>query len=200
MKIKDIAYLDIKDLKNIDYATILQNLKKRPDIIIECLMITATIAACFLLYSHNKDLRQKTSQDVNSLEEKAAIYNDLLAAKNALDNLKKSFPKEISEDQFIETIAETAKHYGIIIDSFSKAQSASRETHSSISLSIKVRAASYNDLWAFVYDLEHNNATLKIDSWTFSGSQGMRRFRGGTDTANEQTAATLSISIINFKS
>jgi hypothetical protein len=44
MDIKDLAQLDIKDLKNIDYREALKALQSRPDVLISSIVILVSIS------------------------------------------------------------------------------------------------------------------------------------------------------------
>ena len=201
MKLKDLANLDIKDLQNIDYAALLSEFKKHPDVIIGILIIIFTIGSCIFFYTTKKNEFAELSRQLTVLEEKDNIYDDLLTAQSTLKSLKSVLPEKISEALFIEIIAETAKAQNITIDSFSPAVEHIQPAYSTLTLALNINAPSYADLWRFIHKMESENKTIRIDKWKVSLIQGGRqrgRFQKKQNFDTNRLSSSITLTVVNF--
>lgn len=203
MDLKELSRLDIKDLKNLDFQAILTQLKKRPDIIITTAMILVTVTFCFLFYSNKKTEFAAQRQELTALEEKDAAFTQLQDIQLALKTLKSVLPDAITEARLIEIITQAASAYNVNISSFSPASITSQAAYSAITLSINITAPSYADLWKFIYKLESENKSLRIDSWSTQQDGGGYRQRGLSFQTPPKDAETIgsaiTLTLINFK-
>jgi Tfp pilus assembly protein PilO len=204
MDLKELSRLDVKDLKNLDFQAILTQLKKRPDIIITTIMILVTVIFCSLLYSNKKTKFAAQRQELTALEEKDTAFTQLQDIQLALKTLKSVLPEAITEAKLIEIITQASSAYNINISSFSPASMTTQAAYSSITLSINITAPSYADLWKFIYKLESENKSLRIDSWSTQQDGGGYRQRGlSSQTSSlkdsETIGSAIALTLINFK-
>ena len=208
MNVKDLANLDIKDLKNIDYTALLNVLKRRPDIIIESTCILMTLILCFYFYGTQKKELKELSIELQETREKSSFFDEMTAARDALGSLKDVLPEILSESEIMEILTRTARKYHIDIDSFSPAKIDEQPSHSALSITLNMKASSYADLWKFVYKLENEHKTIRIDTCSISTKAApknlnRRRIRlqksVQEDEDSDKLKLTLTLTAINFK-
>ena len=208
MNLNDLAKLDIKDLKNIDYGALIAEFKKKPDIVIATLCILATLASCLYFYGLKKEEFSSLAKQVAELEEKSSVYTEFMQAQSALKSLKTSLPKTISESMLIELITLAAKKYNINISSFSPASIEKQSTYSTLTVTLDINAATYGNLWSFISELENKHKTLRLDSWSLNIQENapmQNRRQPQTQQQNEKSLkesknlkSTLILTIVNF--
>jgi len=204
MQIKDLAQLDIKDLKNIDYSIILEGIKKRPDIIIETVLVLAVIFFCISYHSNRKKDFSALKTELSKMESKEKIFDEHQEMQQVLKELQSVLPKDIKEAQLIEIVTANAGKNYITITSFSPAKHETYDVYDKITLSFNLTSESYEDMFDFVYALETQMKTLRISSWTgqsqLTSSRQIRMRRMAEHNAQNNTiSSSLTLTAINFK-
>ncbi len=201
MDLKELSKLDIKDLKNLDYQAIFNKLKKRPDIMIDTVIILAALTFCVMYYANQKAELNAQSIALMTLEKKERVFRELQKAQDVLKLLKSAIPDPIVESQLIEIITQNASEHNINIASFSPAVTAVQSAGTTITLSIDITAPSYTHLWKFVYQLESKYKTIRIDTWTGQMNASARqrgRASQSASTSPDTINASLTITAVNL--
>lgn len=206
MTLNELLQFDLKDLKKIDYRRFIGRLKSRPDIIVAVLTMVVTMIICFLIYSGKKKELDVQLRDIEMLQQRDALFVDLQAIKQGVQALKGVLPAQISESDLIDIITQAATDHGITISAFSPTVRNDHGAYAALTLSLTVVAPLYHELWGFIYRIESENRSLRIDSWSSRVAEGARSVRrvassgqaGGASDPNMIEAA-LTVTVINFK-
>ena len=200
--------IDAKDLKNIDFGQVKNNIKSKPDILLIIVLITASLSATIYMYT---DYKKKTKE----FEEKKITYDDQLNAakqneiiKAKYDKFLNEFPDKIIIDQMIEKLSTYAFNYNINIISFSPATKIEDEYSKTESININVNAEDYEELIGFIDEIENAPYAIRIETWSANigktaAHTSNRRSRRSADTSqtsdeNPIIAATIEIAAITL--
>ena len=203
MKITDLAQLDIKDLKNIDYSVVLAHIRKRPDILFSSVLILAVLFFCLYFYSSKKKDFSTLKTELSEIESKAAVFDEHQDIQQVLTELKSVLPKEIKEPQLIELITSCAGKNNVTINSFSPAQHEAYDVYTKITMSLELVSKSYDDLFRFVHALETQGKTIRVSALTGrSGSTSTRQTRTRrleSRPDDGSISVSLTVTAVNFK-
>jgi len=204
MNLKELAQFDVKDFKNIDYQAVLRQLKKRPDILVEIIAVITAVAFCVWFHSDKKADFAHQSQELSTLEQKYTIFQGIQRAQQVLKNLKEVLPPAVQESAFIDIISRNAAAHNINITSLSPASFGYQSAYSTISWSLNIVAPSYEQMWKFIYKLESDHKTLRVDSWSSRADMGGQRQRqrgyGATALVDPDAVdSSITLTIVNFK-
>lgn len=211
MNIKELANLDINDLKNIDYAAVLNAIKKRPDIIVIviCLLVTSIVTVTH--YRSQKQQIKTMSREIKDLRKKAKVIDEYNEAKTVLADLKTVLPQALTESQVMEMLTRTARKYNIMIDAFSPATVVDFPSHSTLSITLDMIVSDYTNLWKFIYSIENAHQALRIDQLSLEIPQkhrktNARQWRLSQNNSEDHAELDentlklgLTISVVNFK-
>ena len=119
MKLKDLNNIDINDLKNIDWRRAKEQLQSRPDLIINVLLVVATLAIVFVTYNKYASTKKASKQEIAELRKKVAALKKSETAQKQNNDFLKDIPKAIAGDQLIAALSEFAIRRDVQILSFS---------------------------------------------------------------------------------
>jgi|GEM_PF-5843692 len=211
MNIKDLANLDINDLKNIDYAAALNSIKKRPDIIVIVICLLVTSFATVARYRSQKKQLRIMSREIRDLRKKTTVIDEYNEARTTLTDLKTVLPQALTESQIMELLTRTARKYNIMLDAFSPATVVDFPSHSTLSITLNMIVSDYTNLWKFIYSIEHAHQALRIDQLSLEIPQknrktNVRQWRISQNNSDDHAELDentlklgLTISVINFK-
>ncbi|MDZ4243399.1 MAG: hypothetical protein U1D99_11275, partial [Candidatus Omnitrophota bacterium] len=115
--IKKLQSIDVKDLKNLDYQKILQDVKKRPDIIISsAVVVMALLISINLVSSHFRE-SQSLRNDIATLERKLSVVEDYKKVRDEMDAFMAQIPAPMAEQDLINILTDIAVKRRVQIES-----------------------------------------------------------------------------------
>ncbi|MGE0267219.1 MAG: type 4a pilus biogenesis protein PilO [Candidatus Omnitrophota bacterium] len=182
MNVKEIIdklqNVDVRDLKNIDFTQIQENIKSKPDILIIIALLAVSLSATMYFYVNftkkTKDMEQKSVKYKEQLG--SAEQNKTL--KEKYDKFMAEFPEKIVIDDLIDKVSVFAINHNIKIISFSPAQENTDEYTKIDRININISAENYSDLINFMKNIEQTPYAIRVETW-----------QGKLDSATSHTAA-----------
>jgi len=165
MNISDLLKLDIKDLQKIDYKKLVEELRKRPDALINIVVVLITAIIFFNLTSSHQKESKKLKRDIKKLTEKVEEIDRFNKAQQELDSFLDTLPGALPEDEFVNTLTDLAVKRNIQIESFSPTNTKSTPFSDTITIELNLSLDSYKNLWLFIHDIENSQYALKINNW-----------------------------------
>ena len=197
MGLKDFSPLDLAQLKNIDIHLVKDVLQKRPDILINIILISVTIGAIVFIY----DNQQK---EIKSLKKKTAEYQEKLKAikedeglKEKLNAFLESFPEQIQTDKLTSKISQMAVAHNIQIGRFSPAQEKETDYITVATLSFNISTEDYKNLTLFIQNIEQSPYSIRIKKWSTSVSAAQDTRRQSRYQPSQQEEAMQKRAVIN---
>lgn len=200
--IQKLNSLDIKDLKQLDYDKLLQEVKKKPDIIIIAGLILLTFFFSISYFSKHQRQLKNIRNEISLLKDKNETIEKYNQMKTKLDKFEARILPPVSETEFINKITDYAVNQKMQIESLSPSFKEERELVQLTRIKMRLAAKSYEDIWLFVYDIEESPQNFRIDSWKVDmGVPSNQRQGNDSTTGLEQQIINvdLEISSINFK-
>src|SRR2546430_488354 len=122
MNLADLTKIDIK---NIDIGRILKTLRARKDILVNVVVVFATIFVMVQIYSNKHSENQALEIKLDAQKKKSAPIADYNKAQKDLNAFLDALPKGIPEYSIIDKLSDFAEKHNIQILSFSPAKSRS---------------------------------------------------------------------------
>jgi len=198
MNLKDLSNIDINDLKNIDIRGVQNNIRNRPDIVINVLLIVVTILASIFIYTKQKTEAKKLKNDIEKSEKKLAAVKLRNKIEEEHDTFLSTFPESLNVDEFITMISDYAVNRNIQIQSFSPTKRSNYQFSWVESTSVSISAENYKDIVLFVQDIENSEHNVRIAIW--NGTLGRKKTRRrGAPSGNNTVSAKLKIESVGIK-
>jgi Tfp pilus assembly protein PilO len=204
MNLAQLSRLDIKDLKKVDYNKAWEEIRKRPDILVNLGSVLLTIVFAGHIYSKNHDATRAVGAQTTLLQQKIASIDAYNEIKNELNTFLGTIPVSINEEDFINTVTDFASAREVQIKSFSPAGKKDDPFFQSTRFVLNITSGSYAKIWLFIHDIEQSAYPFRIESWqgTSSGLSDIRRRRSsssGSQSDDSQISVQMEIASINFK-
>ena len=209
MNLADLSKIDIKDLQKIDYAKLLQDLKKRPDILISIVFVLATLSFSVNAFTKKKGELSSLQQEVSKLEEKIKVIDSYEAVKKELTDFLANIPEKILENDLINKVTDFAVSRNVQIESYTPMSKQSSPLYDLTSIDLNVSAPDYKNVWLFMNDIEKSKYAIRVENWAGSmdakgdsrNNSRKRVLSGGAGVASDQPSIgfRLEISAINLK-
>lgn len=201
---KKLNNIDISDLQKINYKKLLNDLQKRPDVIIIIVAILITLYVSPKLYMNRRKELGTLIQETATLKKKDKAIDAYNAAQTELKEFIDNIPEDIGETAFMNQMTDFAESRHVQIKSFSPAKRRSEPLYALTSIVLDVSAQNYKDIWLFIHDIEKSPYSIRIDNWKGTrggGSQANRGRRQATSTTSteHQINVKLEIASIRFK-
>ena len=174
MDIKNLIKIDPKNFKNINITQIKEALQKHPEIFVNILLIPLTLFAIIYLYSGRQKEAQKLRNTIVEMRGKADVVARLGQTQKEYDEFIKKFPQSIESDRLIDKISEFAVTHNVQITSYTPAKQKTSGLVELTSISINISSNNYDDIVAFIKDIEESPYTLKVEKWYGSLSEERR--------------------------
>ena len=197
MNLLELNKLDLNDLKKIDYKQFLQDTLKRPDLIVDILVILISLVACMHFYSKNQNEIKTLRNDVANLESKTEAIDEYNTTNTELESFIDNIPEKITEEDLIDLVTNFAVSRNIQIKSFSPTKNYTDDVHEVTSILLRIVSENYKDIWFFIHDIENAPFPLRIDR--LSGSMVTSRSRRHKTTSSSQVNIEVEITSVNFK-
>ena len=165
MNIKNLEKIDPKNLKNINIAQIKEWIQKYPEIFINILLIPLTLFAIIYISSGQQKEAQRLKNTVTEMKSKADVVARLGQVQKEYDEFIKKFPQSIETDRLIDKISEFAVTHNVQITSYTPAKQKTSGLVELTTISINISGNNYNDIVAFIKDIEESPYTLKVEKW-----------------------------------
>lgn len=178
MNIPDLSKIDIQDLQKLDYMKLLQELKKRPDVLITVVLVLVTLILSVNIFMKKSQELQSLQQEISKLEAKDKVIAQYDTAKKELTDFLVNIPKTLLENDLINTVTDFAVARSVQIESYTPARKQSLAIYDLTSISLNVTAAEYKNIWLFVNDIEKSKYAIRVENWS-----------GSTDVTTRNTAS-----------
>ena len=196
MDLKQLSKIDVSELKKIDYLKLLNDLRKRPEIIVNFLAVLLAVIISWNIFAKGKSQLQNALREIPKMEDKIAAINEFQAIREKLDTFHADIAPRITEEQFINLMTELASNRKIRILSLSPGGTESKNSYDYLSVNLDFTCQKYTDIWLFINDIESSRFPLKITnlSGAIASAQGTRRGRRQA-SANSQKDGTISVKL-----
>lgn len=203
---RELNQIDIRDLKNLDYGEILQKIRRRPDVLINLLLVMGSLIFCLRYYAKSQAETRTAKVDIPQLEKKIKNIKGHESLKKELDYFLTHIPPSIEGEKFINQVTDFAVKRNIQIESFTPAKERDEPLYELSSFTMSVSAKDYRDIWLFIHDIETSPQCIHIVSFSGymdlalqGGRGGMRRTSTKMDPQKSRIKADLEIASIKFK-
>ena len=200
MDIKNLLKIDPKNIKAINVAQIKETMQKHPEIFINILLIPLTLFAIIYVYSGQRKEAQRLKDVITELKSKTGVVTRLGQTQKEYDEWVKKFPQTIAGDRLIDKISEFAVTHSVQITSYTPAKQKASGLIEQTTISINISSNNYDDIVAFVKDIEESPYTLKVEKWF--GSLAEERRSGGRNvpaTVSPTILITAELEISSLK-
>jgi len=193
---KELKNINFSKLREIDVATIKQELIERPDLAINLVLICLTLGVAVYSFTSYKNLSKSYAAEIIELKKKLEVLEEKNKNQSIYDQFIKSFPENIPKDLMIGQLSDLATRSNIRIISVSPANSKEDEFMKLTSVNLQVEAKTYEDLILFMFDIEHSLYSLRIDKW--SNKHKSQVFNPGemNNAIEEQNQTEIDIEVI----
>lgn len=202
MQINMLSLSDLKnyDVKNIDATKLLRNLQSRRDILINLVVLVATLFAIAKIYENRTIAARTLNTQIKALEEKVKAIVAYEDSKAKLDQFIATLPTGLGgPSEIVEKINSLAIMHNIQIFSLAPSTTTAADTYSKIIFRLSVAAPKYEDLGQFVADIENGKHNLRVDRWTASINEPLSRERRPEEQSAKQITAEMEIAAYTFK-
>jgi hypothetical protein len=159
---KDIAQLDVRELRNINYLSLFKEYRKRPLIIINMAIIVGTIFLVLYFVNKNQAHTLSAKHEIPLLEEKIRNIQDYQRAQKELQQFLASTKTPLTEDNLMSQLTDFAVKRNIQIESYAPAKDITNPLYRLTSISVSITAKDYQDLFLFIYDIEKKLPSTRI--------------------------------------
>jgi len=207
MNLKDLNNININDLKNIDWRQVKSRLQSRPDLIINILLIVATLTIVFSAYRKYTTVIKSLAKEKKELSAKSEMLEKLELTRKLYNDFIQDIPEIISGDQMIEALSDFAIERNVQILSFSPAKEESNKFVHLTRVEVHVSSESYANIILFMHDIESSPFSIRTEMWSGSSvtpsGTSQRRSRRSiqqiTDETKEHIEATIKIESLELK-
>jgi hypothetical protein len=204
MNLAELSRLDIKDLKKVNYHKTWEEVRKRPDILVNLISILLTIALVVHIYAKNHEGTRAVRTETALLEKKIVSIEAYNEVKGELNAFLGTIPAGINEEDFINKVSDFALAREVQIKSFSPVGKKDETFFQSTRFVLNITASHYAKIWLFIQDIEQSAYPFRIENWQGSngGSPDARRRNAGTagqKPEDFQVFVQMEIAFINFK-
>lgn len=191
INLKDLSEYDIK---NIDIGKLTKNLQHRKDILAGFVVIFIFIFFLNKIHSEHKQKISTLRTQAAALEEKIKVISQYEKARETLKTLLLSYPSGLSSmNDIVTTLNDLATRRNIQISAFSPLGQKNFDLYTTTNIALTVSASKYEDLGAFIYDIENSKDNLRIENWSISS------FSQKSDASNQKINVALEVASVNIK-
>lgn len=196
MNLKELSKLTPDDIKNIDFSQLRENLSHRLDILINIVLIIATLIFSYNFIIKNKQKAKQHKVTITELNEKIKAVEELKDSQESLTKLFNDFPQSIESDKLINMISNFAVSHRVQILSFSPAESWTNDYYELTSINLKILSENYDDIINFINEIESTSYALRIAAWNSQLKD--QSLRNQDDNADYSITANLEIGIVRI--
>ena len=165
MDLKSLSQIDIKNLQNIDFGKLKDQIQKRPDILVNILLIPITLFAIIYIYTGQQKKANSLRYKITELKQKVDAVKHRDDTQKEYDEFVKKFPESLPGDKLIDKLSDLAVSYNVQVSSFSPTKEKTAGSVKITSVTINIVADSYADIVQFVKAIESSAYTLRISKW-----------------------------------
>ena len=197
MKIPDLNKIDIKDLQKIDLSQIQETLLKRPDVLIQLIIIAVTLTILIKTVSGKIIEASQFQNTLLELKKKVAVIKKHDALQKEYTKFISKLPEGASAPDLLDRVADLAGEHGVQIISISPAQELKKKYHTQTVLSVSAAAGDYKDMVAFIHKIETSPFNLRVDRWVGSSTDADND-KGDPKDSKRGISAQIDINAIKF--
>jgi hypothetical protein len=165
MDLTKLSRLDINDLKKIDYRKLLEDLKKKPEILVAIASILLSIFVLAQIVSSSQKDRKALQEEKGNLEAKIKQIETLTKAKEDLASFLSNIPPVLDQSEAVSFLTDLANTRSIKIVSLFPSTGESTDYYDSFRIDLNILAENYENLWLFIRDIEDYKYTIRVESW-----------------------------------
>ena len=195
MNIKDLNQLDIK---NVDLNQVKDYIQKRPEILVNILLIAATIFVIIYMFTGQQKKANNLNYSTIQMKEKWEVVKSLKIIREENKKFVKDFPKTIPGDRLIDKLSEFALLHNVQVVSFLPAKQKSNDILEYTTASLTVSSVEYSDIVSFIKDIEESPYALRIERW--SGGQQLRHTNRRGSSPQEEPSKDIIVAQIDIGS
>ena len=200
--LKDLSQIDIKDLKNINLNQLRDNIQKRPEVLINILLIVAALFVIIYMFTAQQNKLKRLKNAVALMKEKLEVVKSLETAQQANGEFIKAFPQTIPSDRLVDKISDFAEAHNVQVVSFLPAKQKSNDILEYTTVTLTVSSSEYQDIVLFIKDIEESPYAWKVERWKGGLQQrtsGKRRDLQAVETSENIIMAQIDIGSIKIK-
>ena len=197
MKIADLNKIDIKDLQKIDLSKIQETLLKKPDVLIQLIIVLVSLLILVKTVSGKLAETAQIRGSMEELEKKVAVVKKHDALQKELTEYISKLPAGSTAADLLDRVADLAGEHGVQIISISPAKELKKKYHTQTVLSLSASAEDYRDMVAFIHNIETSPLNLRVDRWVGSMSDAATDKEKSKD-GKRGISAQIDINAINF--
>jgi Tfp pilus assembly protein PilO len=164
--IEKLKTIDLKELQNIDADQVQEALRRRPDVIVNALLIIVTLAVTFNAVNGYGRRSKTLDWEIKKMQERADALVESKRLEEEHETFMKSFPEAILVDQIGSKLSEFAADRHVQIVSFSPEKEKSDEYVKVTRVRLEVATADYRNLVLFIRDIEDAPRMMRVEKWT----------------------------------
>ncbi len=197
--------VNISAIKNEEITKRLKTLLARKDLLLNFAIIVITVITITKIYDGQALQKKELEVKVLDLEKKSQVVSDYEKAQSQFDNFFNTLPQASLEvDAIINQINQLAIAHHIQILTFSPRGEFGTELFDQTNIQLVISAVRYEDIGYFVYDIEHSNLNLRVESWaTNKATQTTNRsfydYSVKKETADDEIKVDMEIAAIKFR-
>ncbi len=165
MDLSHLAQIDFNDLKNLNWPQLIRNWVKRRDILINIVLVGATLLACTTIYTSKRQEAEKDSAQLAAMKKSQDSLKTLHAVKAELENFLNSARGEIPDDQLMRTLSDLSNKNKVSITAFSPLNKRNLNSYSITTVTLSVTADTFENLWSFINEIENSEYFLHVEKW-----------------------------------
>ena len=165
MKLQDFKKIDINDLKNLDFAKILEEILAKPDMAANAALVILSLFVMFQIFNGRQGEIKTLKGKLEQLEKKGAVIETYHATQKQFTAFISNLPKGVPEDTVIEKLTDFAANHDVQILSFSPAKMESKKFYDKVIVNLNIISKNYKNLCLFVNDIENSPYALRLERW-----------------------------------
>lgn len=198
--VERLKAIDLKELRNIDASQIKDVLRRRPDVIINTVLIVVALAATLNAVKGYGRKSQTLDWEIKKMKERVDALGESKRLQKEYDAFMRDFPQSILTDQLISKLSEFAANRRVQIISFSPEKERGDEYIKVAKVRIDVITDHYRDLVLFMKDIEDAPYTMRVEKWAGKMKEEIPLKRGkGSAGVKEIVGASIEIGSIELK-
>lgn len=197
--IKKLSQIDINDLRNIDIHQIKDAILKRPDVLVNILLIVLSLSGIIFLYTSKTQALKTMKSQINEKRSKIDIVKTQKVLEKEFKEFTEQYPKPLSSDKMIDRISELALSNNLQITSISPAVGKSNAFLEHTTVRFEITASDFNNMMLFMKDIEQSAYLLRVEDWRGNMEERISQPKTAEETAKIEKSIVAQIEIGTIK-
>ena len=196
----DLKVLSEYDVKNIHFEKILKTLASRRDILVNIVLIIATLFFMGRIYRDRIEKMQTLTEKVSELENRSEAIVRYEDTKKELSRFVGSLSQGALEaESIINSLNATAIDHDIQILTFTPRKKEGSSLYDLIAITINISARKYDDIGRFIRTIENSKKNLRVESWSSSPQSWQGGYIPSNISGSTESRITADVEITSLK-